>query len=257
MFKTRTKIIHKKHTTENKEVISKDNPLCQCGCGGEVSLYRGKWRRFPPLHHTQSISHRKAISNRMKGNTLYLGGKMSESARKTISERQKGEGNSYWKGGQAVISGGGYVTIYKPDHPFCYKHRVKEERLIMENLLGRYLTKEEIVHHKDRNKTNNDPSNLQVVDSSEHHKLHWIGRSRVLSEETRKNMALAQIGRKHSEETKRKMSISRKGKSRKPFSEETKRKMSEAAKKRKVSEETRLKRNASIKASWHQGRNRV
>jgi len=42
----------------------------------------------------------------------------------------------------------------------------------MENHLGRLLTKDETVHHKDGNKKNNDINNLELLLFSEHSKLH-------------------------------------------------------------------------------------
>lgn len=49
---------------------------------------------------------------------------------------------------------------------------VWEHRLIMEQVLGRALRSDEIVHHKDGNKWNNDPSNLQIVTRREHAQIH-------------------------------------------------------------------------------------
>lgn len=49
---------------------------------------------------------------------------------------------------------------------------VKEHILIMENYLGRKLKPDEVVHHKDFNKSNNDISNLQLMTNSEHSRLH-------------------------------------------------------------------------------------
>lgn len=45
-------------------------------------------------------------------------------------------------------------------------------RKIMEDYIGRKLKNNEIVHHKDMNKLNNDISNLQIVTRSEHAKIH-------------------------------------------------------------------------------------
>lgn len=39
----------------------------------------------------------------------------------------------------------------------------------MESALGRYLTESEVVHHKDGNKLNNQPSNLEVFSKNSDH----------------------------------------------------------------------------------------
>lgn len=43
-----------------------------------------------------------------------------------------------------------------------------EHRLVAAQKIGRPLTKDEVVHHLDGNKTNNDPGNLEVVSKPQH-----------------------------------------------------------------------------------------
>lgn len=48
----------------------------------------------------------------------------------------------------------------------------KEHRYIMEQQLGRKLTTDEVVHHIDGNRSNNNLSNLVVMNRGEHSALH-------------------------------------------------------------------------------------
>lgn len=65
----------------------------------------------------------------------------------------------------------GYRRLYKPDYPQKNDY-VKKARLIMEKKLGRYLTPQEIVHHRDLDKLNDNIENLQLMSNSEHTTLH-------------------------------------------------------------------------------------
>ncbi len=85
----------------------------------------------------------------------------------------KGSSHGMWKGGIKNHSAG-YRYIWKPDHPACTKYGyVFEHRLIMEEYLGRYLTKDENIHHINGIKTDNRIENLQLCgNNSEHRHLH-------------------------------------------------------------------------------------
>lgn len=59
------------------------------------------------------------------------------------------------------ITSNGYVRV-RQDEVLGPKKWVLEHRLVMENILGRELLPGENVHHKDGNKENNVPENLEL-----------------------------------------------------------------------------------------------
>lgn len=63
----------------------------------------------------------------------------------------------------------GYIILKCPAHPYAYKGRIAEHRFVMERYLGRFLTSEEVVHHMDRDRQNNDISNLVLCKSVDEH----------------------------------------------------------------------------------------
>ena len=54
--------------------------------------------------------------------------------------------------------------------------RKYEHRMIMEQHIGRELKDDEIVHHKDGNKINNDINNLEIISKKDHAKMHALKR---------------------------------------------------------------------------------
>lgn len=77
-----------------------------------------------------------------------------------------------WKGGKRIRDRG-YIQIFSPDHPHAsVDGYVYEHRLIIEKKLGRYLDPDEIVHHEDRNTSNNDPANLRLFPNHSAHRRH-------------------------------------------------------------------------------------
>lgn len=83
--------------------------------------------------------------------------------------KQTMQNNTFWRGGR-IVDDDGYVLIKSPDHPYKDRHGyVREHRLVMEQQLGRYLLPTEVVHHRDGNKQNNTPENLEVFGSNGEH----------------------------------------------------------------------------------------
>jgi hypothetical protein len=60
--------------------------------------------------------------------------------------------------------------------------KIAEHRYIMERELGRKLHANEVVHHVDGNKLNNDIPNLCVLSRAEHARLHSTAKKRRWSE---------------------------------------------------------------------------
>ena len=64
----------------------------------------------------------------------------------------------------------GYLVKY--ENGYNKKGNVKLHRAVMEEKLGRRLNSDEVVHHKDGNKLNNDISNLEVMSRGDHSRFH-------------------------------------------------------------------------------------
>lgn len=75
---------------------------------------------------------------------------------------RKGKENHNWKGGRLNTTQG-YILIYSPEHPNKNPNGyVREHRLVMESMIGRYLESNEEVHHKNGIRYDNSPENLEL-----------------------------------------------------------------------------------------------
>lgn len=115
--------------------------LCVCQCGNEKTIHK----------------------------TLLTTGKTRSCGclRDEISRAQpKMENSRSWRGGRVLD--GGYVAIYKPDYPKAKSNGyVREHIYVMEQHIGRSLTKKENVHHKNGDKQDNRIENLEVWNTSQ------------------------------------------------------------------------------------------
>jgi len=83
-----------------------------------------------------------------------------------------GAANHNWKGGQRKSRG--YIFILVKNHPNTDRDGyVQRSRYDMEQHLGRFLKKTEVIHHINKIKDDDHIGNLKLfINDSEHHKYH-------------------------------------------------------------------------------------
>jgi len=89
----------------------------------------------------------------------------SDQWKRNISAGKLKHGDEHARGYR--INSNGYKEFTRGENKGRSEHVV-----VMESIIGRRITSNEHVHHKDRNKLNNHPSNLQLLTISEHMALH-------------------------------------------------------------------------------------
>ena len=88
--------------------------------------------------------------------------------------RGSGSESNHWKGG-VVLRTGGYLAEMRKGHPRANSAGyVFQHILVMESMIGRHLFDDEVVHHKNGNKGDNNPDNLQLMKDSEHRSYHSL-----------------------------------------------------------------------------------
>lgn len=65
------------------------------------------------------------------------------------------------------LDGTGYVVVKTDDGK-----TIREHRYVVEKIIGRNLNSDEVVHHKNGDKTDNRPENLEIMTRAEHNKIH-------------------------------------------------------------------------------------
>lgn len=104
---------------------------------------------------------------------------MESSYRSPLQPSQLDDEPRRYKDAPTFQDRAGYVWEWCPTHPSCHRGVVSQHRLVMECQIGRFLSKEERVHHRNHDRADNRPENLELYESQRHHTLaHWADRGR-------------------------------------------------------------------------------
>jgi hypothetical protein len=151
---------------------------CKCGCGQTIAIPKyPSWKiRFINGHYARTQKKPgKEVPCYICGKSIYRRpSRLKRSKFQLCSLKCRGKlvrllppnKQPRWKGGRGKTRGG-YITI-------CVgkRKRTMEHRLIMKNMLGRFLKKNEVVHHINGDRIDNRPKNLMIMSNSEHMRLH-------------------------------------------------------------------------------------
>lgn len=140
------------------------NPYCACDRNAELVLKMAK-----DGHSMTQIA--KTVKTKPQEVRKFL---ERNNAMRVFPTFRTGRQHHEWK--EKLIDADGYVIVHVPGHPYARKgtDHVREHRLVMERHLGRHLLPTEVVHHKDKVKSNNDISNLQLFQSNGEHLAHEL-----------------------------------------------------------------------------------
>lgn len=174
-------------------------------CGGTIRKWNQKFgfKKEKPIYHNREwlydqyiIQYKSARQIEQEQGINGVIGKWLKKLNIPI-RNMEGENHWNWKGGRNINSG--YISIKTDNHPRADKHGyLLEHIIIMEKHLGRLLNEEEIVHHKDYNRTNNNIKNLWLAKNrSQHAKAHEsfrkIGRGLAIKELEKGNIIFDEI----------------------------------------------------------------
>ncbi len=147
----RDKVAYCSRACHHKGML-KEKPVLTCDhCSKEYAVYPSQ------LKWNQIREHKKNFCSTQCQNKFY-----------------SGDNHPNWIGG-SIEHATGYIKDYV-DKKYTARHRI-----FMEELVGRKLSEDEVVHHKNGNKHDNRIENLEIMTRSEHAKHHISEREKDLS----------------------------------------------------------------------------
>lgn len=125
-------------------------------------------RRGTPIKEKPDVKRIVTPETRKRIGEKHRGKVLSEETRRKISAARTLHGIGHLK-----TRSDGYIYVYYPDHPCASADGyIMQHRFIMEQHIGRYLEKNEVVHHINHKRDDNRIENLQLMTFEEHASLH-------------------------------------------------------------------------------------
>jgi len=155
-----------KRTKYHGEIMRKTAKKYGFGKWMEGKKHSEKTKEKMRKHHKT----KRGFSSAMKGKCH------KEETKEKIGFANRTEKHWNWQGGK-IIDKNRYVLIKKSDHPYCNSQGyIREHRLVVEKIIGRYLLPNEKCHHLGAKDDNRSQMLMAFINDGVHKRFEKTGK---------------------------------------------------------------------------------